>query len=283
MNLIKKYRPYGIPVTNLCSQLWCEKQFEFSLEHGRRITKGMKKGKDRHEELHEEIVELVELIPRSYEDRLAIKLRDCYTGLKNLLAENITREIPVWGKVNSLFVVGVIDEINFENNNLKILDNKTRRSNRMPTMAQKRTTQFQLMIYHHLLRLIKKNEFSARELLRNYGFDSNSKITNSLIKQVNKVGENIEPNLLKLAKDTFASIGELPELSNDLHVRYEYQKSKEIIGVDKFTFDPFKFQKTCNFVEEFWLGKRNAKPVSSRNKWKCKFCEFKEMCDNCQL
>ena len=148
VNLIQEYRPHGIAVTDLSSQLWCEKQLEFSLDKGRKETTEMKAGKNRHRELHEEIAILVKVEPKTLVDSIALRLHNAQVGLNRLLLTGMTREIPLFGKINSLFIMGITDEINLTNKHLHILDTKTRKNNSMPSEAQKRTTRFQLMLYN---------------------------------------------------------------------------------------------------------------------------------------
>lgn len=278
MNLILKYKPYGISVTDLSTQLWCEKQLEFSLERGRVKTQEMQKGGDRHQDLHKEIAILVKVEPKSIEDFVALKLHNCLVGLTRLLREGITREIPVFGKVNSLFVVGSVDEFVLEKNKLKIVDTKTRKSNNMPSETQKRTTKFQLMLYKHLFDSIKEERFSINDLLKYYNFNEGSYITKEFQKQINDIGDKIEPNLLKLMTMVFSLIKRFPKIDDIFEVRYEHQGSKMLIGVDRFGFDSFEFKRNCDFVEEFWLGKRKAMLVEESNSWKCNICEFNQEC-----
>lgn len=280
MNLIQEYRPYGIAVTDLSAQLWCEKQLEFSLEKGRVKTQEMQKGGNRHQDLHEEIAVLVKVEPKSIEDSVTLKLHNCIVGLTRLLREGMTREIPIWGKVNSLFVVGFIDELVLEKNKLKIIDTKTRKSNSMPSETQKRTTKFQLMLYKHLFDSIKDGKFTTQDLLRLYDFNEKSRITKDFQKQINDIGDKIEPNLLKLTDRVFSLIKGFPKVDENFEVRYERQDSKKLIGADKFNFDLSEFKRNSDFVEEFWIGKRKAIAVSETNKWKCNYCEFVQICQN---
>ena len=151
MNLMQKYRPKGISVTDLSSQLWCEKQLWFSLERGRLIRKEMERGAERHKDLHEEIAVLTKVEPKTDEDRVALMLHNTLVGITRLLRQKMTRELLICGYINSLFVIGSIDELKIQNNNLCILDTKTRLSNKMPSIEQKRTSEFQLMLYKSLI------------------------------------------------------------------------------------------------------------------------------------
>ena len=280
MNLIQEYRPHGIAVTDLTAQLWCEKQLEFSLEHGRRKTQEMQKGKDRHQDLHEEIAVLVRVEPKCIEDKIALKLHNCLVGLTRLLREGMTRETPIWGRVNSLFIVGFIDELVLNQDKLMIIDTKTRKSDSMPSEAQKRITRFQMMLYKYLFNSINEGKFTTKDLLEFYGFNEKNKITKEFQKQINDLGNKIEPNILKLSNNVFSLIKKFPKIDSNFEIRYENQNSKKLIGVDKFDFDLPEFKRNCDFVEEFWLGKRKAIPVGETNKWKCNYCEFNQICQN---
>ena len=278
-NLIKEYRPYGVAVTDLSAQLWCEKQFEFGLEMGRVETKAMTKGKERHTDLHEEVAVLVEVEPKTPVDLLALKLYNCQIGSKGLISEGITREVPVFGKFNSLFINGIIDELILNDEGLSILDTKTRQRNSMPSEAQKRTTRFQLMLYNKLMADLVAGKFSTDQLLSFYGFDDSDEISEDFKEQFNDVGDEIQSNLKELAQSTFGLFQELPHPEKKMQIRYEYQKNRKLIKVDEFSYSENVFQRNFNFVEEFWLGKRKAKPVGAKNGWKCNYCEFSDICE----
>lgn len=278
MNLIQKYRPKGISVTDLSAQLWCEKQLWFSLERGRLKRKEMERGAERHKDLHEEIAILTKVEPKTDEDKVALMLHNTIIGIIRLLKQKITRELPTWGYINSLFIIGSIDELRIQNNNLCILDTKTRFNGKMPSIEQKRTSEFQLMLYKNLIDSIISKKFTYLNLLKFYNFSSKSRVTEDFQAQIIVSGNKIEANIEKLAKAAFLLLQQLPKTTNTLIIRYENQENGDLIGTHTFQFNPEKFQENCNFVEEFWLGKRGAIPVGEKNRWKCNFCEFKEEC-----
>jgi len=277
MALIEKYRPHGISVTDLASQLWCEKQLEFSLEKGRIKTLEMQKGNDRHQDLLEEITELIKVQPKSIEDFIVLKLNNSIVGLKQALSEGRGREIPIFGMVNSLFVVGIIDELRIDNKVLKLIDTKTRKSESMPSMQQLRTTKFQLMLYKHLFDSINRGQFKTKDFLNCYELNKNSIITEEFKKQMEKLDLKIESIVSKSADNLFSLIRKFPEIGM-LEIVYESQESGKMLGKERFQFDHNEFKRSCDFVEEFWLGKRKAIPVGEKNRWKCNYCEFKSEC-----
>lgn len=279
VNLIQEYRPNGIAVTDLSAQLWCEKQLEFVLEKGRKETEEMRTGKDRHRELHEEIAVLVKVEPKTLVDSIALRLHNAQVGLKRLIITGMTREVPLFGKINSLFLMGITDELSLKKNQLYALDTKTRQRNSMPSEAQKRTTRFQLMLYNKLIQDLVSKKFTTEDLLNFYGFTSSDRISDDLKEQINKIENKIEPNIKKLCNETFSLFQKLPIPEKTMKIRYESQQNKQLIGVDEFNFDVASFQRDCNFVEEFWLGKRKAIPVGINNAWKCNYCEFYDICE----
>lgn len=277
-NLIQKYRPNGIRVTDLSAQLWCEKQLDFSLEKDKIETKSMSKGKERHKELHEEIAILFKVEPKTKEDNIALRLHNIQVGLSRLIIEGMTRELPIFGKINSLFVMGTVDELNLEDKRLFILDTKTRQKETMPSDAQKRTTRFQLMLYNKLIQDLVSEKFFAEELLSFYGIKTSDKISDELKKQIKDIGAKIEPNIEKLADKSFELFQMLPIPEKIMNIRYEFQQNRKLIGVDDFSFELSSFQENCDFVEKYWLGKRKALPVGINDMWKCNFCEFNNIC-----
>jgi exonuclease V len=279
VNLFKKYRPYGIAVTDLSAQLWCEKQLEFSLEKGRLVTDEMDKGRERHRGLHEEVAILVKVKPKTIVDALALRLHNQQVGLVRLLQKGMTRELPIFGIINSLFVTGYIDELDLKQNKLFILDTKTRKSNTMPSEAQKRTIRFQLITYNKLLKDLILCNFSPSHFLKFYGIKNSEEISDVFKKSINDLGDYIEPNISRLVNNTFKLFRILPLPERVMSIRYESQIDSKIISVDKFSFDDEPFQRDCNFVEEFWLGERRAIPVGTRNAWKCRYCEFINDCE----
>ncbi len=281
VNLIQKYRPKGIWATDLSEQLWCEKRLEFNLEKGEKETKEMSIGRERDRELLEEIAILMKVEPKTMADHIAARLHNTQVRLRRLINIGITRNLPITGKINSLFVVGEADELNIENNRLLIIERKTRKKNVMPLEAQKRTNRFQLMLYYKLISDLVSGKFSSAELLSFYGITVSDQISDDFEKQFNNLGKSIETNIKKLADDTFTLFKTLPNPEKIMKIRYEFQQNKKLIGIDEFFFEPHSFQKDCNFVEEFWLEKRKATPVGVDDAWKCNFCndELYNICE----
>jgi exonuclease V len=159
------------------------------------------------------------------------------------------------------------------------IDTKTRQKDSMPSEAQKRTTRFQLMLYNKLIQDFVCGKFCTAELLNFYGFKESDEISDDLKKQLTTLGIELKTNIKKLADISFGLFQILPIPEKIMNIRYEFQQNRKLIGIDKFSFEQSVFQKNCNFVEEYWLGKRKAVSVVINDTWKCKFCEFNNICE----
>ncbi len=275
---MQRYRPHGVSVTDLSAQLWCERQLEFILERGRARTAEMQRGGIRHRDLHEELTVLLDVEPKSLEDMVALRLHNCMVSLNGLMRHGITREIPIWGRVNSLFIVGFADELVIRDGEVVVIDTKTRKSDRLPNESQKRATRFQVMLYKRLFESARERMFAADDMMRFYGFNDSSTITQDFQNQIDNLDEEMEPNIMRLASGTFSMLQEMPRISESVEVRYENQETGKVIGVDAFRFDMPEFEENCRFVEGFWLGERDGMVVGAANEWKCDFCEFRSVC-----
>lgn len=277
MDLAEKYRPWGIKVTDLSAQLWCEKQLEFSLTKPRIRTAEMRRGEDIHSDKEKELYEIVEVVPKTKEDKILLKLGNAITALEGLRESGVAREIPVWGRFNSLKVVGIIDELKAEDGRLVIADTKTRKSPTLPRIAQSKPTRFQLMAYKELFDEISHGQYKAEDMMRHYGLAVGSSASPDFIRQHRDMGEELEPDVMKAAEKAFQLFREFAIIEK-MRVTYEHQATKQPIGKDEFGFDYEHFWGHCKFCEGFWRGERAAVPVSDYNTWKCTYCQYRNEC-----
>lgn len=264
-------------MSTLSSQFWCEKAVELSLTHKVPETEAMARGKTRHKELHEETAELIPVKVASIADSIGLGLHNMLVGLIRVKEKAQTRELPVFGWLPRLNIplFGHIDELLVEDNRTKVIDHKTRKSDRMPTRAQIRVTEFQLMSYYSLLKTIQSESFDFRKILECYNLDSNSTFTDEFLDELGPNEKPLEKNLLKLTIMINEAAQIIPELSKDLVISYENQETKKLIGKHSFQFDAESWKRDIEFASQYWLGERPAMLVGERNRWKCNFCAFK--------
>jgi exonuclease V len=275
---LKKFAKRGLSVTKISNQFWCEKQVELSFLHPRELTEEMAIGRSRHDELHREVAELIQVRATSEVDFMGIRLHNMFVGLRRLLQEKLTREVPIMGFFSNLGVpvIGQIDELLVEKGRTRIIDHKTRRTDSMPSAAQTRVAEFQLMTYHELFRRFRAEPLHLREVLKFHGLNERSRITDELLAQLEPNQYPAERNITKLGRMVVRAAKTIPNLSKDLEVIYESQQTKKIIGSHRFQFSEKAWKQDLQFASQYWLGNRAAKPVDEANRWKCAFCEFKE-------
>ncbi|KAK9168983.1 hypothetical protein Syun_001123 [Stephania yunnanensis] len=143
-SLLSRFRRgRGLSVTDFTASEWCEKQMEFVLLHGKpKVTRAMKAGSDRHVKLEEEVLQRVKVHIEAVEDVWAVKFINFIVGVNQLLFEGLTRELPVVGLIQGVWMVGVIDEIRLHTTESiqqpLLVDTKTRARATLPSEPQKR-------------------------------------------------------------------------------------------------------------------------------------------------
>ncbi|XP_065628282.1 exonuclease V, chloroplastic isoform X2 [Quercus suber] len=232
----------GLSVTDITSTEWCEKQMEFVLLHAKRRTnKAMKTGSARHAKLEEEVVKKVKVQVKSKEDTWALKFLNFIIGANQLLFEGLTRELPIIGFAEGVWMVGVIDEIRIPatetDRNPILVDTKTRVRDTLPAEPQRR---------------------NGRERTADSGFPADTL-----------------DDIVRLYRNT-CSI--LPPAHDQLLLRYEFQKDNSLLGEDHFAFDSDWLKNQIHGCLEFWLGEREACYTPEEERWKCRFCQFASIC-----
>jgi exonuclease V len=274
---LQQFRRYGLRVTDLSDQLWCEQRLALSLARGKEETPEMKQGKERHQALHEEITEVIRVRPDTRADLWLLHFFNAWAALVQLQQQGICREIPVFGPISGVWVVGVIDQVQTSDAQLLVLsDTKTRKKPSLPTLAQKRTTQLQMMLYHRLWSQLTQQPdpyavFAAIDL------PVDVEASPAFVAQLS---EHALPSptpfaMLAHTLDAFASA--LP-LDPQMAITYEWQQDHSVIGVDTFSFSHDWLERQIQHGLPFWHGERQPTGVSEQDAWKCRFCDFAPEC-----
>ncbi|KAJ7508468.1 exonuclease V [Mycena galericulata] len=167
---IRKYRKSGtLSVTDLISLAWCEVQFDYGLRQrrsrrlvdrppsfqgasGKEIVvqqdvaakndRTTKRGRFIHKELELELrpedVEEITIAITTEEEQWAVRLLNFLASLVCLSAQRCAREIPVFGVVQGVVVVGIIDEISFQCAEESGPETGTKRASDSPLPSPKR-------------------------------------------------------------------------------------------------------------------------------------------------
>lgn len=279
----------ALSVTDITASEWCEKQMEFMLIRGRpEKTAAMKVGSARHTELETEVLVRVELDIRSKEDSWAVRLVNFIVGVNQLLFDGMTRELPVVGLVEGVWLIGIIDEVRMcEQNGMKrplLVDTKTRSRSAPPSEPQKRNARLQLMCYKFLWDNIVTSEFPSSSFFQYFGLRPQRSLSKDIRKHIadSGIGKKVQSlnDLIKIYKRTCKS---LPLAHGPLLIRYELQADRSLLGEEEFCFEASWMESRLRWHLQYWLGKRAAEYVPEDESWKCQYCSFSAVCPRVQL
>ncbi|KAK7854599.1 exonuclease V, chloroplastic isoform X1 [Quercus suber] len=272
----------GLSVTDITSTEWCEKQMEFVLLHAKRRTnKAMKTGSARHAKLEEEVVKKVKVQVKSKEDTWALKFLNFIIGANQLLFEGLTRELPIIGFAEGVWMVGVIDEIRIPatetDRNPILVDTKTRVRDTLPAEPQRRNGRLQLMCYKYIWDNLVADNFPSQKFFDFFTLNPYSVLSEELRERTADSGFPADTldDIVRLYRNT-CSI--LPPAHDQLLLRYEFQKDNSLLGEDHFAFDSDWLKNQIHGCLEFWLGEREACYTPEEERWKCRFCQFASIC-----
>ncbi|CAL0329097.1 unnamed protein product [Lupinus luteus] len=272
----------GLSVTDLTSTEWCEKQMEFSLQlGGREMNKIMRAGIERHAKLEQEVITRVEVEIKSREDWWALKFLNFINGVNQLLSEGLTRELPVMGIAEGIWIVGVIDEIQMpltgNDKNPFLIDTKTRSRDKLPSEPQRRNGRLQLMCYKYLWDNLVSDDFPSKKFFTFFGLNPQHILCEDLEELSDDSGiyALTLDDVVRCYGDTCKMLG---PAHDQLLLRYEYQKDYSLLGVDKFEYDSDWLKNQIRHSLEFWHGEREARYASAEERWKCRFCQYATVC-----
>ncbi|GMH11248.1 hypothetical protein Nepgr_013089 [Nepenthes gracilis] len=275
-------RRKGLYVTDITSTEWCEKQMEFLLLLGKpEITTAMRTGNIRHAKLAEEVVKRVKVSVKSSEDVWALKFMNFIVGANQLLLEGLTRELPLIGFVEGVWMVGVIDELRMpvtgSDKNPILVDTKTRVQAKLPGEPQQRNGRLQLMCYKYLWDNLVANNFPLRKFYDWFCLNPDNILSDEIKKSSADAGFPAE-TLGEMMRYFINACSVLPAAHDWLLLRYELQEGNFLLGEYQFPYDINWVKTQIQHCLKFWEGERKASYVSEEEQWKCRFCQFAIVC-----
>lgn len=243
-----------------------------------------------------EVHDIVEVEMVTEEDRWAVKLLTTYTQLATIKSGTLEREITVFGDPFSegVTIHGVIDQLQYSpsTGELILLDYKTRYQKTMPSFKQKEGNAVQLMLYKCLLDDLTCGKTSFDTLQRHLHLEFSRPLSTGPVQYIQKCGleslfgrpqEDGEENktitfgeVAKYVSMLITGLG-LPLVSS-LCLQYEYQLTGEVIGVDEVDYREEWMREKVASALQFWLGRKAATGVDVEDAWKCRSCQFCDVC-----
>ncbi|KAM1999264.1 hypothetical protein ACFX16_006718 [Malus domestica] len=279
-----RYRKKGLLVTDITGSEWCEKQMEFVLLVGKRKeSMAMKAGIARHAKLEEEAVKRVKDRVKSIEVVWALKLLKFITGVDQLLFEGLTRELPLIGFIEGVWMVGVIDEIRLSvtetNRNPILVDTKTRVKDTLPHESQQRNGRVQLMCYKCIWDALAANKFPSEKFYDFFSLKPHYVLPKTIRARTVKSGFPAV-TLDDIVRHYGNMCSNLRPAHDQLLLRYELQRDHSLLGEDEFAYDSdwIKSQIQCRL--EFLRGEREARCTPKEERWKCLSCQHSNDCQD---
>ncbi|RKF58943.1 Exonuclease V [Golovinomyces cichoracearum] len=190
--------------------------------------------------------------------------------------------------------------------NVYICDVKTRSTRSLPSEVTFRPTKYQLMLYHRFLSAITSGQFDLEVLTTFYKLDSSRTFSDSFIAQLCCLDENQfhdseiskcssttqSPRPLILDYNNLSSLWSLmlaefrksfpdgpASLSTHLKVEYRSGEDGNIIGTKTFLMNEPDLTAYLKHLMEWWRGERMPEGVVLEEAYKCRNCEFADICE----
>lgn len=277
-------KPRCLSVTDFTAFEWCEKQVEFAKRLGKpKQTEAMKAGSARHAELEVEVLKKVEVEITSKEDSWAMRLINFITGARQMLAEGMTRELPVVGLIGGAWVVGIIDELKLCDRDgmhrPQLIDTKTRNKPTPPSSPQKQNGRMQLMVYKCMWDNIVTSGIPFNDFFEHFRLRPQHLLSEDIRVHAAEVFPDAKvENLQDVARMYSKECITFPESHSLLLLRYEWQADRSLLGQDEFDIEREWLDLRINWHLEFWHGLREPAYVPEDETWKCRYCTFAELC-----
>ncbi|MBA0855761.1 hypothetical protein Goshw_018690 [Gossypium schwendimanii] len=227
------------------------------------------------------VVKKVKVHIKSVEGSWALKFINFITCANQLLFEGITRELPLVGFVEGIWLVGVIDELRMPENgsdrNPILVDTKTRARDTLPAEPQSRNGRLQLMCYKYLWDTLAANSFPSGQFFDFFSLNRSYMLSKDIMERTASSGFPAK-TLDDVIQYYINTCSMLPTSHDRLLLRYELQKDQSVLGEDEFAYDPDWLKRQIQSNLEFWLGEREASYTPQEERWKCRHCQFASIC-----
>ncbi|XP_077775514.1 exonuclease V isoform X2 [Podarcis muralis] len=238
-----------LSVTDISAQVWCEQQMVYRRERPDLTTP-------------ENIVLL-------------------NTGKSIHLARgHRVREFPVFGVLEDIFVVGVIDQLGYTpKGELELNELKTRNNASMPSAAQKKRDRFQVFLYKYLFDAMVRGCLAPDSFLQRLDLRPEQPLGPHVQDQARKSGFTVSRfrDLLELLSLNLTHC-EIPAIDR-LQIEYIHQDSGAALGTEVVAYDQDEVGAAVRYFLAYWKGQRDSRGVDVEDAWKCRYCAYAGICE----
>ncbi|KAM4872923.1 exonuclease V isoform 1-T2 [Thomomys bottae] len=271
-------------VTDLSTQSWCELQMAYEKElPGVLIAEKaavLNTGASIHLARELELHDLVTISVTTKEDTWAIKFLNILSMIPTLQSEGCIREFPVFGEVEGVFLVGVIDELHYTaKGELELTELKTRRRPMLPLEAQKKKDCFQVCLYKCIFDAMVQGKVTPASVIHHTKLCPDKLLGPSVLRHAQQGGFSVK-SLGDLMELVFLSLtlSDLPVIDT-LKIEYIHQETATVLGTEMVAFEEKEMRSKVQHYMAYWMGHREPQGVDVEEAWKCRTCNYIDICE----
>lgn len=271
-------------VTDLSTQNWCELQMAYEKELPGFLTPEKAAVLDTGASIHLarelELHDLVTVPITTKEDNWAVKFLNILSMIPTLQSEGCIREFPVFGEVEGMFLVGVIDELHYTaKGELELAELKTRRRPVLPLEAQKKKDCFQVRLYKYIFDAMVQGKVTPESIIHHTKLCPDKPLGPSVLRHAQQGGFSVK-SLGDLMELVFLSLtlSDLPVI-DILKIEYIHQETATVLGTEIVVFEEKEMRDKVQHYMAYWMGHREPQGVDVEEAWKCRTCNYADICE----
>ncbi|KAM9320297.1 exonuclease V [Gastrophryne carolinensis] len=283
-NPLEKYSMKYLTVTDICSQIWCEQQMVYKIEQPKILQPEkmavINEGASIHLARELEAHDLVSVTTQSREDSWAIKCLNVLAMIPVLQRGGRIREFPVFGELDGIFVVGVIDELGYSpKGDLELRELKTRATPTLPRSAQRKCHAFQVCLYKKLFDDLVSGALQSEVLIQHLNLQPQRELGPEVKEHAMKSGLTVSTckDIIDLTCLNL-TYSELPRV-DCLKLEYCFQVDGSSLGCDIVKVEEESVMEQLRFYFAYWKGLRDHQGVDIEDAWKCRMCDYANICE----
>ncbi|KAG9265188.1 exonuclease V [Astyanax mexicanus] len=274
-----------LSVTQLCEQTWCELKLEYGIRNpqirktDQRRTE-IQTGASIHLARELEVHSVIPIDTKTREDSFGIRILNVLHMIPILEAGQCVREFPVFGVLEGVNIMGVIDELSYNQKGELVLNElKTRRHDSLPGDAQALGHSFQVGLYKLLFDGLIRGEVRREHIVNNFTLRPSQVLGSEVQAHALRIGINVVT--FGELVDTFLMVLSCTEVPciDLLQMEYRHQDSNSLIGTRVVPFDEAQLRSDLRGYLAYWTGQREPRGVDIEDAWKCTMCPYSEICD----
>lgn len=271
-------------VTDLSTQNWCEQQMIYGKELPGFLAPEkaaiLDTGASIHLARELELHDLVTVSITGKEDAWAVKFLNMLSMIPTLQSEGRIREFPVFGEVEGVLLVGVIDELHYTpKGELELVELKTRSRPVLPLGAQRKKDCFQVSLYKYIFDAMVQGKVTTASLIQHTKLHPEKPLGPSVLRHaqqggfsVTSLGDLMELVILSL------TLSDLPVIDS-LRIEYIHQETATVLGSEIVAFAEKELRSQVRHYMAYWVGHREPQGVDVEEAWKCRTCNYADICE----